>query len=65
MTRMQCIEYLVKNAVRSNEWAEASMFSAVCEVMAEEDATFGPGGKGDTERLAWLDELLSFARDSY
>jgi hypothetical protein len=43
LSKMEAIEYLVKNAVRNSEWEEAGMFHAVMNVVNSKSQTFTIG----------------------
>jgi hypothetical protein len=65
MDRLECIQYLLDNACTGSEWEEAGMFTAIREVMSPRSGHhFGPGGSGDDEKVAWLNDLLEQARSN-
>lgn len=43
LSKMEAIEYLVKNAVRGSEWQEAGMFHAVMNVVNSKSQIFTIG----------------------
>ena len=56
MDKLEAIEYVVKNARTSSEWAEAGAFQLVCKIVAVESFDF------DWSKEE-LDELIEEAAD--